>query len=173
MAEQSLPECLGAGAPNFDFPASLGKIITGFLGALPDLAIKVPELNVELLAQSPPPNIAIEIPKAMLQDVFLPAFKDLCPPISFTLDPLGEFSIESTNVSIPSLDLFDPKTLIDFIVGLLKVAISLPDMILKPPSNPIDAIAALIKVNIPIIDFFKDKFSECLAKQIAGAIGLA
>ncbi len=173
MAEQTLPECLGAGPPNFDFPNSLGKIIVGFLGVIPELAIKVPALNVELLAQTPPGNPVIEIPKAMLQDLILPAFKDLCPPIQFTIEPLGDFSIESPNAEIPSLEVFDPKSLIDFIVGLLKVAVSLPEMILTPPANPIDALAALIKANIPIIDFFKDKFSECLAKQIAGAIGLA
>jgi hypothetical protein len=173
MANQSLPECLGAGPPNFDFPNSLGKIIIGFLGVLPDLAIKVPELNLKILAEVPPGNPLIEIPKIMLQDIILPAFKDLVPPIKFTLEPLGDFSIESPNVQIPSLDIFDPASLIDFVVGLLKVAISLPEMILTPPSNPIDAIAVLIKANIPTIDFFKDKFSECLAKQIAGAIGLA
>ncbi len=173
MAEQSLPECLGAGPPNFDFPDSLGKIIIGFLGVIPDLAIKVPELNVEILARQPPGNPLIEIPKVMLQDIILPAFKDLCPPIQFTIEPLGDFSIESPNVQIPSLEIFDPKSLIDFIVGLLKVAVSLPEMILTPPENPIEAIALLIKSNIPVIDFFKDKFSECLAKQLAGAIGLA
>jgi hypothetical protein len=185
--EETLPECLGVNQPNFDFAASLGKIITGFLGIVPEIPLQLLTLQAEANID-PLPNL--KLPQLIIQKIVLPAFNVDIPLTTFKIDFLGdygEFEIGKPDFSFPDLpelfpvpDLIFPVVLIDFVVGLIKVVAGLPKILLELPDDLPTAISLVIKDQIPIPDFilgidgnpFKETFSLCLAKQITNKLGL-